>query len=296
MQVPLVSVILPTRDRADVLPRAVRSVLDQTMDRLELIVVDDASADDTTAVVQAIDDARLIYLRHGSAEGAAAARNRGLAVARGALVAFQDSDDEWYPDKLAMQVGALEVHADAEVCVCSYEHHKRGRVTHVIHAHRIDRGERVRRRLLHGESFATPTLLVRREALERIGGFDPELPRRQDYDLCLRLAEESTFVFLEQVLVAFHHREDSISADPAKYVEALDRLLDKHAALFDGDRAATSLQLFRAGRHCIEEGRIRASLPLFVRALAADPLNWKAAVCIAGVVSGAFALARAVRS
>ena len=99
----MVSVIIPTYNRAHVLPRAIESVLKQTYTELELIVVDDASTDDTAAVMTAITDPRVRYVRkeHG---GAAAARNRGIAEAKGEFIAFQDSDDVWHSDKLEKQL------------------------------------------------------------------------------------------------------------------------------------------------------------------------------------------------
>ena len=112
----MVSVIIPTYNRAHVLPRAIESVLKQTYTELELIVVDDASTDDTAAVMTAITDPRVRYVRkeHG---GAAAARNRGIAEAKGEFIAFQDSDDVWHSDKLEKQLAYLQAErADAVFC------------------------------------------------------------------------------------------------------------------------------------------------------------------------------------
>ena len=100
----LVSVILPTFDRAELLPRSIGSVLAQTDGHLELIVVDDGSSDDTEGVVARLADPRVRYLRLPENRGLPAARNAGIAIARGEYVAFQDSDDVWAPDKLARVV------------------------------------------------------------------------------------------------------------------------------------------------------------------------------------------------
>ena len=100
---PTVSVIIPTYNRAHLLPRALESVLAQTFEDLEVLVVDDGSTDGTEAVVTGYDD-RVRYLRQPQNAGVSAARNRGLREARGEFVAFLDSDDEWFPEKLARQV------------------------------------------------------------------------------------------------------------------------------------------------------------------------------------------------
>ncbi|MFP5434416.1 MAG: glycosyltransferase family 2 protein, partial [Alphaproteobacteria bacterium] len=102
----LVSVILPTYNRARTLGRSIRSVLGQGYSNLELIVVDDGSSDDTRSVIDEFDDKRLIYVPLEKNQGASAARNHGLGLVRGEFVAFQDSDDEWLADKLQQQVSA----------------------------------------------------------------------------------------------------------------------------------------------------------------------------------------------
>jgi len=101
---PQVSVIIPTFERAPLVVRAIASALDQTMDELEVIVVDDGSTDETAAVVGALNDRRIRYFRHLRNRGGGDARNTGIDVARGAYIAFLDSDDSWLPAKLAVQL------------------------------------------------------------------------------------------------------------------------------------------------------------------------------------------------
>jgi len=97
---PTVSVIIPTYNRAHLLDRAIRSVLDQTYQDFELIVVDDGSSDPTAEVIATFADPRIYYLRHEKNRGAAAARNTGIEASQGDYVAFLDSDCEWLPKKL----------------------------------------------------------------------------------------------------------------------------------------------------------------------------------------------------
>src|SRR3989344_1865760 len=98
-----VSVVLPTYNRAHTLERAVRSVLNQTHKDFELIVVDDGSTDNTRDIVVSFADGRIRYIKHESNKGVAEARNTGIGASRASLIAFQDSDDEWLPHKLALQ-------------------------------------------------------------------------------------------------------------------------------------------------------------------------------------------------
>src|ERR1017187_7936626 len=108
---PTVSVVIPTYNRARILPRAVKSVVSQTLEDWELLVVDDGSADDTEQVVAAFGDSRIHYIRHERNRGQSAAQNTGIRASRGTYVAFLDSDDEWLPEKLAKVVDCFQASA-----------------------------------------------------------------------------------------------------------------------------------------------------------------------------------------
>ena len=115
---PTVSVIIPTYNRAKLLPRAIKSVLNQTFKDFEVIIVDDGSTDNTEEVINEFQkhNKRIKYIRHEKNKGAAAARNTGIKIAQGEYIAFQDSDDEWLPNKLEKQMEIFES-APAEIGV-----------------------------------------------------------------------------------------------------------------------------------------------------------------------------------
>ena len=183
---PLVSVVIPTFNRPEATERAARSVLAQTHRALELLVVDDGSTDGTGERVARLGDPRLRVVRQPNG-GVARARNRGLGEARGAYIAFLDSDDEWRPDKLARQVAAMEA-APARVGFCSTGAEIRSAA-----------GVEIRRGGPRGDAFAAllvtnlvhaPTScgLIRREVFEAVGGFDPDLPAIEDWEWLQRVA------------------------------------------------------------------------------------------------------------
>ena len=103
-----VSIVIPTHNRAHLIRRAIGSVLNQIYQDFEIIIVDDASTDNTREVVESLNDQRIRYIRHENKRGAAAARNTGITSASGKYIAFQDSDDKWLPEKLGRQVEILE--------------------------------------------------------------------------------------------------------------------------------------------------------------------------------------------
>lgn len=204
---PFVSVVIPAYNRAHTITRAITSVLTQDYDRFEIIVVDDGSSDSTCAMVEAMDDPRLRVVTQSNS-GVAAARNRGIAEARGEFIAFLDSDDEWLPGKLAAQVDCFQrgsprlglVYTGFE----SVADDGARRVHEAQHRGWIYR-DLLARNVVTG---CGSTTMFRRAALELVGGFDPALPANEDYDLVLRIAR-----FFEV---------DCVAAPGARYHDAAD--------------------------------------------------------------------------
>lgn len=168
---PRVSVVLPTYERGEVVGEAVESVLSQTYADLELLVIDDGSTDGTSAVIEGFDDDRVRYHHRETRRGVSAARNAGIAAARGEIVAFVDSDDRWRAEKLQRQIARLDRGPPARGLVLTGitkpegEPRTREGASGEIH-------EAVRR--MNVPTY-TSTLLVRAEALDRCGGFDERL-------------------------------------------------------------------------------------------------------------------------
>ena len=187
---PLVSVVVPTRDRPEATVRAARGVLCQTYRTLELIVVDDGSTDDTADRVEALGDPRLRVIRQANG-GVARARNRGAAEARGDLLAFLDSDDGWAPDKLARQVAALaEAPPRVGLCVTGAEIRGAGGIERRAPEIAGVPPEAAFEALLLTNLVHAPTscVLLRRAVWEAVGGFDPALPAIEDWDWLQRAA------------------------------------------------------------------------------------------------------------
>lgn len=195
---PLVSVIIPTFDRAAWLGEAITSVLGQTYPHLELLVVDDGSQDATPEVVHSFGPA-LTYLRQAHA-GVSAARNRGVAASQGTLLAFLDSDDTWLPGKIAAQVALLQAEPTVDACY-----------TDEIW---IRHGVRVNPRQIHQKHsgwlflpslprciISPSSIMLRRTMWDALGGFDEALPACEDYDLWLRLTLRTPVLLLPERLI-----------------------------------------------------------------------------------------------
>jgi len=206
---PLVSVGIPSYNRAVVVGDAVRSVLQQTHSHLEVIVVDDASTDETAAAIARIDDPRLRYLRHGTNRGGADARNTAIAAATGEDVAFLDSDDLWHPDKLARQLAALTACPERTVCYTRVEATTPGQPSAFYPKRGIAPDELVANYLFLGEggdgAMFTSTLLLARSLFDEVR-FRPGLKKHHDLDLVLRLeAAGARFHYLDAPLVQWRN-------------------------------------------------------------------------------------------
>ncbi len=227
---PQVSVVVPTHNRAAMLMRAIDSVLAQTCGDFELIVVDDASSDDTLQRLAAHPDPRLRTLVSATACGAPRARNRGIAASRGRFVAFLDDDDEWLPEKLERQLEMFDrgppqlglVHGGSVVVAAAS-----GRVVHTVVP---TPGLAVRPADFLGEiTFTTSVVMIRRECFDAIGVFDESLAGAQDRDLWIRLAGAYRFDGVPQVLVRRHiHGAQITTSLPAKIL-AKQQIIAKYA-------------------------------------------------------------------
>lgn len=204
---PTVSVVIPVYRGARFVGDAIASVLAQS-DDVEVIVVDDASPDESAAVVAAIADARVRLLRHEHNRGIAAARNTGLAAARGDLVAFLDQDDVWLPGRLQAQRAELDRRAAEGVglvfcAVMRRESNGRERIMTQRVPERLQEieGRELLALLLARNFCALGSALVRRTVLESAGVFDESIRGgSDDFDMVLRLAERCRFAYVPQAL------------------------------------------------------------------------------------------------
>jgi glycosyltransferase involved in cell wall biosynthesis len=270
--VPLVSVVIPTYNRARLLERAVNSVLNQTYRDIELIVVDDASADDTAGVIGGFRDKRIRYMRHPSNRGAPAARNTGISNARGRYIGLLDDDDQWYPEKLEKQVSKFSEVSDAVGLIYSgYEvRDNEGRLlrTYLPEA----RGD-VRRRLLLGTPIGSPTPLIRSICFQKAGLFDVFLKSCQDWDMWKRISEHYEFDYVPEILAIGYRHTGQISSDFSAMIPGRTRMVEKHLAEFRRHPEILVIHLKRLGKmHCIN-GTWREAIHWFGETLKVNPLE-----------------------
>ena len=210
---PLVSVIMPTYDRAAVVKEAVESVLRQTYLHLELLVIDDGSTDDTLERLNQISDKRLrvILANH---RGAASARNQGLKEAKGEFIGFCDSDDLWVPEKLVWQVDYLAKHPEAGLVYGDVMSFRGGKIeTPSYFKERAPRDGQVFFDMIEKNFIPNVSILVRKACLDEVGSFNESLKTSEDYELWLRFCQRFQVGHVEEVLVKVRRHSGNITSD-----------------------------------------------------------------------------------
>jgi glycosyltransferase involved in cell wall biosynthesis len=237
---PKISVVLPAYNRADSIQMAAQSVLRQTWDDFELLIVDDCSTDATAQAIRAISDPRVRCLTTPQNMGPSGARNTGIEAARGEWVAFQDSDDEWLPEKLDRQMARLQARGMKDIGVyCGMiivgtpEGDDSTRTTARYHPDpgiETVEGD-IAQTLLRHSLISTQTLMARRDLLNEIGGFDAVLPALVDWECVIRLAQKGSFAFVDSPLVHQNFSINSVTKDRWRRAEARRSIVEKHLEL-----------------------------------------------------------------
>ena len=271
---PEVSVIISTYNRAHYVPHAIQSVLDQTFEDFEIIVVDDASTDNTKEVIEKFEDERICYIRHKKNKGGSATRNTGIKHSRGRFIAFLDDDDLWMPTKLEKQLdliknnprigvvytGALEINNSGKVRGFHIPSRRGNIFPDILRKNYVGSCSRV---------------LVRKECLDKSGFFDENLPAIQDFDLWVRLAKRYEFDYVEEPLVLYRVHEKRISTNPYIKMQAIKLIKKKLSKELDmvNNRKILGSWHYAFGRVYCRCGDMGAGKREFVNAIRKDPFS-----------------------
>lgn len=227
----MVSVIIPAYNRAKTIVRSVKSVLNQTVKDIEVIVVDDKSTDNTAEVMQKCRDKRVKYVCLPENSGACAARNKGIELAKGEYIAFQDSDDVWMKNKLELQLKAMQEN-DADICSCSLRRHYYGKNAKTIiwpEIKNMSDGFLSHIEICRRSYISTQTIVAKREVFNE-HMFDVKVQKGQDYDWSIRASRNFKVYFLACPLVEQFLQKNSITMGGAgKIVESRQYFMKKYS-------------------------------------------------------------------
>lgn len=234
-----VSVIIPTHNRSELLKKAVKSLESQSYQNFEIIIIDDFSTDDTAEVVKEMKNDRIIYLKHDINKGGAEARNTGIKRATGRFIGFLDSDDQWLPDKLEKQLELFANQPDVGVIYTGVQvvNENNHPTRKIVPEYRGD----ILPKLFESNCIdTTSSVLVKKEVLDQVQGFDAGLPSCQDWDLYIRLARVTKFDFVKESMVLFyHHSGERITTNKKSVLNGHLSILEKYKNLAQKQQKST---------------------------------------------------------
>lgn len=275
---PEISVVIPTYNYARFLKKCLESLVSQSFVNWEAIVVNNFSDDNTAEVVEGFSDRRIRLVNFRNNGVIAASRNKGIELSRANLIAFLDSDDSWYPEKLEKCV--KELNSGADLVCHGMRYIVNGSPWKDVTYNAKARSDFLS--LLYGSTrIFTSSVVVRKECLLRVSGFDenPGIITAEDRDLWLRLSKEGCrFCFIKDILGEYNCHEDSLSRQAPLHLQAGLNVINKYAS-GNGERPLSVLKIRKAralffygfGRNFQRKGRRLAALRFFLRSLVAYP-------------------------
>jgi glycosyltransferase involved in cell wall biosynthesis len=274
-QNPKVSVVIPTYNRAHLICRSIQSVLDQTYQNLEIIVVDDGSTDNTEEIVINFKDERIRYIKHSENKGASAARNTGIKVSRGEYIAFQDSDDEWFSEKLEKQISAF-YNSSPEVGVV-YSGFYRVEANKKIYIpsddHVAQKKGNIYNELLKGNFVGTPAVLIKKECFENVKYFDENIPALEDWELWIEISKYYKFEYINIPLVYSYSTPNSVNLNQKNILKAYEIILKNHLNDFGNNKKILSTHYFFIACGLFQTNDFKNGRVYLTKAIKANNLN-----------------------
>ncbi|MEW6053681.1 MAG: glycosyltransferase [Nitrospirota bacterium] len=269
---PKVSVIIPTYNRADFLYSAISSVLAQTFQDFEIIVVDDASTDATRDITEGFKEKRLIYVNHKKNKGEAFSRNSGVMQAKGIYIAFLDDDDEWSPEKLSKQVDLLDNAADNVGLVYTGYSVIEKNSQNVLSIKLPSNKGVVYEDIIRRNFIGTPsTVLIRRACIEKVGLFDEDIAYGLDHDMWIRIAQFFHFDYIGESLVRYNVHLNRITNNTPLRAKGIEDLTKKYGNDFILNNTFYRNSLLPLGVQLCILGDMKNGIKLLKKAVRADP-------------------------
>lgn len=276
-QNPKVSVVVPTYNRAHLISRAIQSVLNQTYQDLEIIVVDDCSEDNTEEIIKNFKDNRLRCIRHHKNKGASAARNTGIKASRGEYIAFQDSDDEWFPDKLEQQINIINISPpEVGVVYCGFYKIEGDKKTYFPSDRYTQKEGTIHNELLKGNFIGTPSVLIKKECFEKTKYFDENIPALEDWELWIEVSKYYKFKYLNKPLLNSYSTPNSLNLNKKNQLKAQEIILTTHLDDFNKNKNILSEHCFGLGVELCSTGDFKNGREYLIKAVKANHLNLNA--------------------
>ena len=287
MKNPLVSVIIPTYNRTNLIGGAIQSVLNQTFQDFEIIVIDDGSTDNTEETVNSFNNIKIRYISHSNNRGVSAARNTGIRASRGEYIALLDSDDEWLPGKLDKQIKVLQSESSEVGVVYSDLFYIDENGKNMNKLRNPEKGGYIYEDLLSKNCMSPPsTLLIKKECFNRVGLFDNLLNAQEDWDMCIRIAKYYRFALIKIPLVKYRLHSNQVSKNLGVKIITANRILVKYADELEIRRRARSKHYFYIGNRFCHMGKTKEGQRYLLKAISLYPFYIRYYICMFGSLFG----------
>lgn len=273
-----ISIIIPTYNRPEMVEKAVKSVLNQTYNDFQIIVINDGSEKSPDSIIERLNDERIIYLKHNKNKGGGAARNTGIKNSNSEYITFLDDDDEYLPDKLECQIMIMEKYKndiDYMFCAVTNYYEKTGRIeTQRFQNKGInDYHNDV---LAHNIRMLTPALFVKSNVIKSLNGFDERFPSNQEWDLTIRLTKNRKGYCLDKSLIKVNilkgeHTGGSLS----RRIAGRELIVEKYFDELIKNSLIISKHYFQLGIFCRDNNSFKKARKYLFLAWRYDKLNFR---------------------
>lgn len=276
----MISVIIPTYNRAHLLPITLQSVLAQTYTDYEIIVIDDGSTDDTAQVMTKYPKVK--YIKHDRNLGVSEARNTGLKAANGDYIAFIDSDDIMLPDKLEKQIDAI-MKANNNVGLVYSPAIRVTEISAEIIPKQLKSGNVFNDALKLKWHYFLQSMLIKHECFKNVGDFDNRLKVAEDFEMLLRITNIYNVAVTEKPLCIINSLDSGISRNQTLYIQAFETIIEKHKSLYDANSLAKSSLYKTIGHLLIMTGDITAGIRYFLKSITNNPMSINNTIILFGI-------------
>jgi glycosyltransferase involved in cell wall biosynthesis len=286
IKTPKVSVIIPAYNQANFIDKAIESVLRQTYQDFEIIIINDGSKDNTEEIVKNYSDFRIRYICHANNMGVSEARNTGIRASRCDCIALLDSDDEFLPVKLDMQTKLLRNEPSDVGVVCAWSLNMDKKGNYISKRCLPKKGGYIFEDLLSTNYMSVTTLLIRRECFEKVGLFDSSLDGQEDWDMWIRIAKYYKFSLIKIPLAKRRIHPNRISYNLEKKVITAKRIIKKHINELKIRRNIHSRHYLYIGFRLCRIGKTKEGRRYLLKAISLYPFCIKCYIYMIGSLFG----------
>jgi len=286
VKTPKVSVIIPTYNQAKFIDKAIESVLKQSYQDFEIIVINDGSTDNTEEIVKNYSDFRIRYIYQANNVGVSEARNTGIRASQGDYIALLDSDDEFLPERLMKQVQILQNKSSEIGVVCSWSYNIDEKGNYISKRCLPKKDGYIYEDLLSTNPISVPTVLIRKECFEKVGLFDNLLDGQEDWDMWIRMAKCYQFALIKVPLAKRRIHPNRISYDLERKNVTASRIIKKYMSELKVRHSIHSSHYLYIGFRFCQMGKTRDGRRYLLKAISLYPFCIKCYILMIGSLFG----------